>query len=99
MPVSVLVHHKPTILWFLTGSQSYFGSSTVGSRLAGDDAIGSRLASAGITTKTQSLKDPHQSPIYNPSAPVAKGNTKPNLGENIKRKLIFFTVDIKPMYI
>ncbi|XP_078494685.1 arfaptin-2-like isoform X1 [Ciona intestinalis] len=53
------------------GGQTFVvGSSSVGSRLAGDDPVGSRLASAGVTVNTQSTQDKNKSPVYNPHAPL-----------------------------
>nr|XP_002127077.2 arfaptin-2-like isoform X2 [Ciona intestinalis] len=52
------------------GQTFVVGSSSVGSRLAGDDPVGSRLASAGVTVNTQSTQDKNKSPVYNPHAPL-----------------------------
>lgn len=57
----------------VSGRQTYLGSTSVGSRLAGgDDAVGSRLSGVGNGNGTgevsQPFSDPHQSPIYKPNA-------------------------------
>nr|CAB3222760.1 arfaptin-2-like [Phallusia mammillata] len=57
------------------GGQSYHGSTSVGSRLAGEDIVGRRINKKKITTHTQSLNDPHQSPVFKGGQTIGNSNS------------------------